>query len=79
MKRKRDTTTNVKHAESIERVEKEKKYEARPRYLIQTKYCYLKREKMTKNVQCRNGYVNHWEAQPPYIANYEFSSTEHGE
>ena len=25
MKRKRDTTTNVKHAESIERVEKEKK------------------------------------------------------
>ena len=24
MKRKRDTTTNVKHAESIERVEKEK-------------------------------------------------------
>ena len=36
---------------------------------------------MTKNVQCRNGYVNHWEAQPPYtrIANYEFSSAEHGE
>ena len=34
---------------------------------------------MTKNVQCRNGYVNHWEAQPPYIANYKFSSTEHGE
>ena len=32
---------------------------------------------MTKNVQCRNGYVNHWEAQPPYIANYKFSSTEH--
>ena len=32
-----------------------------------------------KNVQCRNGYVNHWEAQPPYIANYKFSSTEHGE
>ena len=28
---------------------------------------------MTKNVQCRNGYVNHWEAQPPYIGNYEFS------
>ena len=28
---------------------------------------------MTKNVQRRNGYVNHWEAQPPYIANYEFS------
>ena len=26
MKRKRDTTSNVKHAESIERVEKEKKY-----------------------------------------------------
>ena len=25
MKRKRDTTTNVKHEESIERVEKEKK------------------------------------------------------
>ena len=25
MKRKRDTTTNVKHAESIERVDKEKK------------------------------------------------------
>ena len=25
MKRKRDPTTNVKHAESIERVEKEKK------------------------------------------------------
>ena len=25
MKRKRDTKTNVKHAESIERVEKEKK------------------------------------------------------
>ena len=25
MKRKRDATTNVKHAESIERVEKEKK------------------------------------------------------
>ena len=34
---------------------------------------------MTKNVQCRNGYVNHWEAQLPYIGNYEFSSTEHGE
>ena len=32
-----------------------------------------------KNVQCRNGYVNHWEAQPPYIANYKFSSTEHGD
>ena len=32
---------------------------------------------MTKNVQCRNGYVNHWEAQPPYIANYKFNSTEH--
>ena len=45
MKRKRDTTTNVKHAESIERVEKEKKLEARPRYLIQTKYYYLKRKK----------------------------------
>ena len=27
-------------------------------------------------MQCRNGYVNHWEAQPPYIANYKFSSTE---
>ena len=26
MKRKRDTTTNVKHAESIERVEKNKKH-----------------------------------------------------
>ena len=25
-----------------------------------------------------HGYVNHWEAQPPYIANYKFSSTEHG-
>ena len=25
MKRKRDTTTNVKHAESIQRVQKEKK------------------------------------------------------
>ena len=25
MKRKRDTTTNVKHAENIERVEKDKK------------------------------------------------------
>ena len=37
MKRKRDTMTNVKQAESIERVEKEKKYEARSRYLIQTK------------------------------------------
>ena len=34
---------------------------------------------MTKNVQCRNGYVNHWEAPPPYIRNSEFSSTEHGE
>ena len=34
---------------------------------------------MTKNVQCRNSYVNHWEAQLPYIANYEFSLTEHGE
>ena len=34
---------------------------------------------MTKNVQCRNGYVNHWAAQPLYITNYEFSSTEHGE
>ena len=33
MKRKRDTTTNVKHAESIERVEKEKKYEAQPPYI----------------------------------------------
>ena len=22
---------------------------------------------MTKNVQCRNGYVNHWEAQPPIL------------
>ena len=32
---------------------------------------------MTKNVQCRNGYVNHWEVKPPYSANYEFSSTEH--
>ena len=31
---------------------------------------------MTKNVQCRSGYVNHWEAQPPYIANYKFSSIE---
>ena len=37
---------------------------------------------MTKNVQCRNGYVNHWEAQPQqyrainyyYIAHYKFSS-----
>ena len=90
MKRKRDTTTNVKHAESIEGVRKRKKKEARPRYLIQTKYYYLKRQKrhkkmrrqkkkMTKIVQCRNGYVNHWETQPPYIANYKFSSTEHGE
>ena len=31
--KERDTTTNVKHAESIERVEKEKKWEPRPRYL----------------------------------------------
>ena len=30
-------------------------------------------------MHCRNGYVNHWEAQPPLIANYEFSSTEHGD
>ena len=30
-------------------------------------------------MQCRNGYVNHWEAQPLLIANYEFSSIEHGE
>ena len=83
MKKKRDTTTNVKHAESIEGVRKRKKKEARPRYLIQIKYYYLKRQKrhkkmtrqkkMTKNVQCRNGYVNHWEAQPPYITNYKFS------
>ena len=36
MKRKRDITTNVKHAESIERGKKEKKKEARPCYLIQT-------------------------------------------
>ena len=34
---------------------------------------------MTKNVQCRNCYINYWEAQTPYIANYKFSSTEHGE
>ena len=27
-------------------------------------------------MQCRNGYVNHRETQPPLIANYEFSSTE---
>ena len=37
------------------------------------------KKKKKKNVQCRNSYVNHWEAQPPYIANYKFSSTEHGE
>ena len=48
MKRKRDTTTNVKHAESIEGVRKRKKKEARPRYLIQTKYYYLKRQKRHK-------------------------------
>ena len=59
-----------------------RKVRSTARYLFQTKYEYLKtqkRQKMTKNVQCRNGYVNHWEAQTPYIANYEFSSTEHGE
>ena len=33
MKRECDTTMNFKHAESIERVEKEKKREARPCYL----------------------------------------------
>ena len=38
-----------------------------------------KNDKIKKNVQCRNGYVNHWEAQPPYIPNYKFSSTERGE
>ena len=51
MKRKRDTTTNIKHAESIERVRKRKKKEARPRYLIQTKYYYLKRQKRHKKSQ----------------------------
>ena len=51
MKRKRDTTTNVKHAESIEGVRKRKKKEARPRYLIQTKYYYLKRQKRHKKMR----------------------------
>ena len=53
MKRKRDTTTNVKHARGKkekyrEGVRKRKKKEARPRYLIQTKYYYLKRQKRHK-------------------------------
>ena len=34
---------------------------------------------MTKKMCSAGTVINHWEAQPPYIANYEFSSTEHGE
>ena len=30
-------------------------------------------------MQRRNGYVNHLEARPPLIVNYEFSSIEHGD
>ena len=59
MKKKHNTTTNVKHAESIERVEKEKNEEAWLHYLIQTKYYYLKRQKRQKKSQkvCSAGTV----------------------
>ena len=50
MKRKRDTTTDVKHAESIERgYEKEKiRSTAALPNLKKTKYYYLKRQKRQK-------------------------------
>ena len=56
MKRKRDTTTNVKHAENIERVEKEKNEKHGRVTLNSNKTLIFKK---TQNMQCKNGYVNH--------------------
>ena len=40
-----------------------------------TKKCAVQ-ERLCKSL---GGTTDHWEAQLPYIAKYEFSSTEHGE
>ena len=49
MKRKRDTTTNVKHAESIEIVEKEKKRKSTAVLPNSNKKLIFKKTKKTKN------------------------------